>query len=200
MTALGDGRLLQLQTMVNPLLLSDVQTCRRCVTLGKDHVPASGAVPARVLILGQSPGAEEVQQGIPFVGACGEMIDFMLDAAELSREEVYITNTLKCRPPSNRPGSPAEIRNCRDQWLKHEIAQVRPKVILTLGRDAFTALCLPEPFAHKRVIPSSAKDRFVLVSYHPGYFLRRGALEEFVAVGTLLKELLSNDQSDAGVS
>lgn len=180
--------------MKNPLELSDVSKCKLCVTLSKDHVPASGNPRAKVMIVGQSPGVIEVQQRKPFVGACGEMLDFMLDQAELQREEVYITNALKCRPPHNRPALDTEIANCRKQWLKGELAAVNPKLVLVLGKDAFMSLKLPEPFKHLTVCRSSIHDRRYLVSYHPSYFLRQGRMNEFIDVGNKLRRVLDESE------
>lgn len=176
---------------LDPRAIEDVSTCRLCANLGTDHVPSEGAPHAAVLLVGQSPGAREIEQGRPFCGPSGELVDLMLERAGLDRKEVYIANTLKCRPPGNRKGMAAEIRNCKQQWLGAELKAVNPRIIVVIGRDAFTSI-VPDgkmEFSHKgRLVSKSG--RVYLVTYHPSWFLRRGDPIGFVEFGdTLAVEL-----------
>jgi len=178
---------------MNPALeLSKVSLCRKCVGLGKDHVPAAGNPRAEIMVIGQSPGADEVEQGQPFVGPCGELLNYMLDEAGFAREDVYITNTLKCHPPGNRPGHLSEIKHCRKTWLVNEILSVKPLVILVLGKDAYTSVCpQDEKFDHKKKIYNKKLNCYFVLSYHPGFFLRnRTQIEEFISVGQFLRSVL----------
>lgn len=166
--------------------------CRLCAMLGKDHVPAAGNTRAEVMIVGQSPGSEEVLAAKPFVGPCGELVDFMLDEAGLAREDVYITNTLKCHPPGNRAGHITEISNCRKAWLVKEILAVKPLVIVVLGKDAFISIGPPnETFGHKKKVYNKKLGCYFILSYHPGYYLRnRDRMEDFISVGSFVRSVL----------
>lgn len=179
---------------MNALSYKQVSKCFLCPTLGKDHVPASGNPNAKVMIIGQSPGAQEVERRQPFVGPCGDLLSYMLDEAELTIADVYITNTVKCRPPGNRAGSPVEITNCKKTWLLHEVRSVRPKVILLLGKDAFKAVGpRDKEFEHMSTFENAKLACVFLVAYHPGYFLRNQRnMDQFILVGRKLKELVEN--------
>lgn len=177
------------------LKLKHVKQCKLCPMLGVDHVPASGSPTASVMFIGQSPGTQEVIEGAPFVGDCGELLTYVLDEAELSREEVYITNTLKCHPPGNRPGHPDEIKTCVKMWLRDEFLTVKPKIVVLLGIDAFIAFGPPgEKFKHMAEFENEKYDCLFISSYHPGFYLRNATrMEEFIKLGTRLKELLCQD-------
>ena len=116
-------------------LYEQVQTCEKC-NLGKGRtlaVPGEGPVTARVIFIGEGPGYHEDRQGRPFVGAAGKYLSELLAGVNLSREDVYITNVVKCRPPKNRDPLPEEIEACR-LYLDRQIELIKPKVIVTLGR------------------------------------------------------------------
>ena len=98
-----------------------------------------GACPADVLIVGEAPGFNEDRQGEPFVGAAGKLLDTLLARISLSRADVFITNVLKCRPPMNRDPMPNEAEAC-SPYLKQQVALVKPKVVLILGRHALERL------------------------------------------------------------
>lgn len=174
---------------LNPLSIEDVQTCKQCVTLGQEHVPSEGSPSADVMIIGQSPGETEVEAGKPFCGPSGELLDFMLDVAELSRSEVYIANALKCRPPGNRPGQVAELQHCWMRWLRWELRAVDPQIVVVVGRDAHSVLLGKRaPFKHGEIVRS--KKRAYLMTWHPAYCLRTHRIEQFVDdTGLKLKEL-----------
>ena len=181
--------------MKNPLSLSSLSECTYCATLGQDHVPSTGNPSASVMIIGQSPGAMEVREGKPFVGPSGELVDYMLDEAGLTREEVYIANVVKCRPAGNRPSHPEEKNNCWLNWLKLEIQSVDPQLILLLGKDAQEAVTpASHPFGHLAEI--SGKKRTYLTSYHPSYFLRKGKIEEFIKVGHKVEDILEEMEEE----
>lgn len=173
--------------MNKALDISCLSLCKKCVTLGEDHVPASGNPSAEIMFIGQSPGEQEVKKGKPFVGASGEVLDFFLDELGMTREEVYITNALKCHPPGNRPGHEEELDLCFSTWLKKEIKFLNPKVVVLLGKDAWQSVTGGRiPFEHGKFTKS--KKRVFLTLYHPGYFLRRGDIETFIAVAKELKK------------
>lgn len=173
------------------LSLKAVSQCTLCVTLGAEHVPAVGNPNASVMLIGQSPGKQEVEEGQPFVGPSGELVNFFLDEAGLSREEVYITNALKCHPPGNRAGHPEELEVCFGAWLKKELKFVNPNFIVLIGKDAWKSVTHERiPFAHGKV--TKGKKRTFLTVYHPAYYLRRGDAETFVEAGQILRQLIGD--------
>lgn len=148
------------------------------------------------MIIGQSPGKTEVEQGHPFAGPSGELLNLMLDQAELDRQEVYIANTLKCRPPGNRAGLPGELSNCWQMWLRKEIRLVNPKIVIVVGRDAYTTVIKDKGgFKHENKIVSK-KGRIFLVSYHPAYFLRRGDPAPFISFGSFVRQEIDSLPED----
>ncbi len=178
--------------MQNPLDIASVSRCKKCPSLGKDHVPSEGNLKADVMFIGQSPGVTEVQLGRPFVGPAGDLLDFALDQAELERGEVYIANVLKCHPPGNRPGLPGEKAACYRAWLHGEITVVDPRLVVLVGKEAHTTV-LPShiPFEHLHVCRNTKQNRLYLSVYHPAYFLRLGRMEEFVLAGNKIKECIA---------
>ena len=116
-----------------------ISRCTAC-NLSKNRtqtVPGDGNPKSEVMFVGEAPGFNEDQQGIPFVGRAGSLLNELLNSIELNRESVYITNLVKCRPPDNRDPSKQEIDACR-KFLKMQISQINPKIIVTLGRHAFS--------------------------------------------------------------
>ena len=114
-----------------------MRRCTRCeLYLSRTQVvPGAGNPNADLLLVGEAPGAKEDELGIPFVGASGRLLDSMLAAAEIDREEVFIANVVRSRPPGNRPPKPKELRACAG-WLAEQVRIIRPKLIVTLGRFA----------------------------------------------------------------
>lgn len=154
-----------------------VSTCTRC-GLAKTRtktVFGSGDTSANWMIVGEAPGADEDRQGLPFVGRAGKLLTSMLGAIGLEREQVYILNMLKCRPPNNRDPSKEEVTLCRG-YLERQIELVQPKLILVVGRIAAQHLLNTEaPLARLRgqvhTLPSLKTP--VVVTYHPAYLLRK---------------------------
>jgi DNA polymerase len=126
------------------------------------------------MLIGEAPGAEEDRQGEPFVGRAGKLLNAMLEAIGLERQQVFIANILKCRPPDNRDPRPDEVAAC-EPYLKRQIAMVRPKIILALGRIAAQNLLKIEtPIGRMRGQRYTyAETKIpVIVTYHPAYLLR----------------------------
>lgn len=116
-------------------LYRDVGFCRQC-SIAKTRtkaVPGEGCESAEIMFIGEAPGYHEDQQGKPFVGPAGHFLDELLSSINLHRDQVYIANVIKCRPPNNREPLPEEIDNCR-KWLDRQIELIHPRVIVTLGR------------------------------------------------------------------
>ena len=116
-------------------LVQEIMACRKCkLHEGKtNYVPGSGSVKAKLMFIGEAPGYWEDQKGEPFVGKAGKFLDELLAGIGLSREEVYIANVLKCRPPNNRDPLPEEIKACVP-YLDRQIGIIKPEIIATLGR------------------------------------------------------------------
>ena len=116
-------------------LHNQIQACQKCIlSQGRTNaVPGQGPEDADVMFIGEGPGFHEDRQGIPFVGAAGNYLNELLAKIDLKREDVYITNVVKCRPPGNRDPQPPEIEACRP-YLDEQIALIHPRLIVTLGR------------------------------------------------------------------
>lgn len=159
-----------------PALRTAVQGCRACALCEgrRNAVLGSGAASPRWLIVGEAPGEQEDARGLPFVGPSGDLLDAMLAALALQRDagQVYITNTVKCRPPGNRNPQPDELAACAP-FLQRQIELLKPRVILALGRVAAHALLGgAEPLGRLRGRVHVHRGLRVVVSYHPAYLLR----------------------------
>lgn len=159
-------------------------------------MPGVGPCPADVMIVGEAPGFNEDRQGEPFVGAAGKLLDTLLARIQLSRADVYITNVLKCRPPMNRDPMPNEVDAC-SPFLREQMALVKPKVVLILGRHALERL-LPGQGSISRVHGSMVRRGEVayVPLYHPAAALHNGSLvadleRDFDAVRRYLDQLLA---------
>ena len=156
-------------------LATDMATCQACRLCEKRQqaVPGVGARDAPWLFVGEGPGADEDEQGEPFVGQAGKLLDAMLAATGLQRgREVYIANVVKCRPPGNRTPSQDEAEACAP-YLDRQIALIQPKIIVALGKTAVTRLT-----GRDTSMASLRQQRFeyqgipVVATYHPAYLLR----------------------------
>jgi DNA polymerase len=145
------------------------------------------------MFVGEGPGFEEDLQGLPFVGPAGELLTRIIQAIELSRDEVYIANIVKCRPPNNREPEPDEIATCRP-FLERQIRAIRPRVICSLGRVATQALLATSRGINElRGKIYSWEDVRIVPTYHPAYLLRnpgdkRKTWEDVKLVRSLLDE------------
>ena len=116
----------------------EIKKCNSCPLFKgrKQAVPGSGNENADIMFIGEGPGATEDEQGLPFVGAAGKFLEEMLGTIGLKRDDVYITNIVKCRPPGNRDPEPSEKDICTKLFLDRQIEEMKPKIIITLGRHA----------------------------------------------------------------
>ncbi len=154
---------------------ADVAACTACGLCRSRNkaVPGVGDRRAEWLFVGEGPGAEEDAKGEPFVGQAGKLLDGMLAALGMRRgENVYIANVVKCRPPNNRTPEPAEAAACRP-YLERQIALIRPKLIVALGRSAATLLLGSDAtIASLRGRSHRYGETPLVVTYHPAYLLR----------------------------
>jgi len=159
-------------------LESEIRACRLCrlCEQRKQAVPGVGDHQANWLFVGEGPGAEEDRRGEPFVGPAGKLLDAMLHAIALSRSEnVYIANSVKCRPPMNRTPHNDEIEACLP-YLRRQIQLLQPRIIVALGRPAAQSLLNMEvKISSVRGKVFSYQDVPVIVTYHPAYLLRNPA-------------------------
>jgi DNA polymerase len=148
--------------------------CRRCPlgSLRTKAVPGQGNPRAELMFVGEAPGAEEDLQGLAFVGAAGQLLTKMIGAMGLTRDEVFIANILKCRPPDNREPQPEEVAQCLP-YLERQIGLIRPRVLCALGSHAARNLLgVPTAVGKLRGQVHEAFGTQVVVTYHPAYLLR----------------------------
>ena len=174
--------------------------CQRCeLAKERKHVVVSRGHPsARLMVIGEAPGADEDAQGRPFVGRSGRLLDASLTEVGLDQEDdIYICNLIKCRPPGNRRPTPVELKACRP-WLDRQILEVNPEVLLILGATASAALLESRtPISRLRGQWTQWEGRFVMPSFHPSYLLRNPSREPgkprslFIADLTQVKDALN---------
>ena len=156
------------------LIRDDLGDCTRCALHeGRNKIVfADGNPNARLLFVGEGPGADEDAQGLPFVGRAGQLLNNMIAAMGLKREEVYIANIVKCRPPGNRTPEPDEANTC-SPFLFRQIDVVRPQVLVALGATAATYLLgQRQPLAGLRGRVHAFRGMQLIVTYHPAFLLR----------------------------
>jgi uracil-DNA glycosylase family 4 len=173
----------------------DIGDCTRCKlhTLGRQQVVFGVGNPeADLMFVGEAPGADEDVQGIPFVGRAGQLLTKIIEAIDLKRDDVYIANVIKCRPPGNRNPEPDEIEKC-EPFLFRQIDIIKPKVIVTLGKFAAqTLLRLDDPISRLRGRVFDYRGAKLVPTFHPAYLLRnpsskREVWEDMKLVRKLLK-------------
>ncbi len=175
----------------------EVANCFKCPLskTRKNTVFGEGNPDANVMFIGEAPGANEDKQGIPFCGAAGKFLDEMLASINLKREDVYIANTLKCRPPDNRDPEDGEKEKCRP-YLEKQFSIIEPKLVVLLGRHA-TSTFLPSSGGiaalHGRAL-KRPNGQVYLPLYHPAAALHNGGLratllEDFQKIPAILKKI-----------
>lgn len=190
---------------VRPLaeIRKEVSTCKACsLCEGRTNVVFGEGNPhARVMIIGEAPGKNEDLQGKPFVGAAGKFLDELLEVAGLKREDVFIANVLKCRPPSNRNPNPEEIEACAT-FLRQQTQTISPDVIVTLGNFATQfILRTGVGITHLRGTVQRAGRFLVLPVFHPAAAIydrskRDVLLSDFERVGSLVRDRMATKQEE----
>ena len=178
-------------------LVQNVNACTRCTLGGKRNraVPGEGSLTADVMFVGEAPGFYEDQEGRPFVGRAGNLLNELLQSIGLRREDVYITNMLKCRPPNNRDPLPGEIAACTP-YLDEQLQMIDPKVVVALGRYSFAKFFPGEAIGKARGRPRRWNNLLVYPMYHPAAALRNGNLrraleDDFRALPALIADASS---------
>ena len=175
------------------LIRDDLGDCTRCALhKGRNKIVfADGDPNARLMFVGEGPGADEDAQGLPFVGRAGQLLNNMIAAMGLKREQVYIANVVKCRPPGNRTPEPDEANTC-SPFLFRQIDVVRPQVLVALGATAATYLLgHRQPLAGLRGRVHAFRGMQLIVTYHPAFLLRdpRQKKEAWADLQIAMKEL-----------
>lgn len=191
------------------VICAEIRACQKCdLARGRTHaVPGEGPVPCRLMFIGEGPGYHEDQQGRPFVGAAGGYLSELLGGIGLRREEVFITNVVKCRPPRNRDPLPEEIEACRP-YLERQIALIRPSVIVTLGRFSMARYFSNASISRIHGQPKKVDDMWCFPMFHPAAGLHQPRYrtlieEDFQKLAVLLKKVEQGegvDNGDAGPS
>jgi DNA polymerase len=163
-------------------LAAQIRVCTRCPlhesrTLA---VPGDGRYTAKVMIIGEAPGKDEDESGHPFVGATGRYLDKVLEGTGISRADLFITNTVKCRPPKNRTPKQIEVGTCTANYLFEQIALVNPKLVMLLGGVAAKALLGLKSVGEARGRMLEHEGRKVIVGFHPAVRFYREDLGEKV--------------------
>lgn len=179
-----------------------IQECRCTLReTATQAVPGDGNPNADILFIGEAPGKNEDLQGVPFVGAAGKFLEEMLASIDLSREDIYITNVVKYRPPDNRDPTPEEIADCAP-WLSEQITLIDPKLIVTLGRHAlnqfFPKVKISEAHgkAFRRELPGIGT-RIFYILYHPAAALYNRGMrdtmkQDFKKIPKIIKKISGN--------
>ena len=175
------------------IIRDEIGDCTRCALhKGRNKlVFADGDPNARLMFVGEGPGADEDAQGLPFVGKAGQLLNNMITAMGLKREQVYIANVVKCRPPGNRTPEPDEANTCTP-FLFQQIDVVRPQVLVALGATAATYLLgRKQPLAGLRGRVHAFRGTQLIVTYHPAFLLRdpRQKKEAWADLQIAMKEL-----------
>ena len=175
------------------LIRDEIGDCTRCALHeGRNKlVFGDGSPSARLMFVGEGPGADEDAQGLPFVGKAGQLLNNMITAMGLRREDVYIANVVKCRPPGNRVPEPEEGATCTP-FLFRQIDVIRPEVLVALGATAATWLLgARQPLAGLRGRVHAVRGTKLIVTYHPAYLLRdpRQKKEAWADLQISMKEL-----------
>jgi DNA polymerase len=177
-------------------LRTHIGDCTRCKlhTLGRQQVVFGVGNPnAELMFVGEAPGSEEDIQGVPFVGRAGQLLTKIIEAIGLRREDVYIANVIKCRPPANRNPEPDEVATC-EPFLSRQIDLIRPRVIVALGTFAAHALLRTDaPISRIRGVVHEYRGAALIPTFHPAYLLRspdrkRDVWEDMKKVRALLFE------------
>lgn len=175
-------------------IASEIRVCTLCELSQSrtNAVPGTGPEDAEVFFIGEGPGWHEDQQGVPFVGASGKFLTELIERAGLSRDTVFITNVVKCRPPGNRDPLPDEMEACAP-YLNGQIEAIDPLVVVTLGRFSMSRYFPNERISRIHGQPKKIGRRTVVPMYHPAAALHQGSLrgaivEDFEQLGRIIEK------------
>lgn len=176
---------------------SEVSVCKKCPLhhSRKKGVPGEGPTDAEIVFIGEGPGFHENIQGRPFVGAAGEFLEELLGTIGMTREDVFITNVVKCRPPGNRDPASEELDAC-SSYLDRQLQAIKPKVIVTLGRFSMARYIPNAKISEIHGQPIKIRGTLVVPFYHPAAALHRPSLRPVVEEDfAQLPELIENAEA-----
>ena len=185
-------------------LYAEISACQKCaLAQGRANpVPGEGPEDAQIVFIGEAPGYHENRLGRPFVGAAGKFLDELLGSIGLRREDVYICNVIKCRPPNNREPLPNEIEACRP-YLDRQIEIIKPRLIVTLGRFSMARFMPKAGISKVHGIPSKVGELVILPLFHPAAALhqpkyRADIEQDFAKIPQILAQMdqVAGIQSD----
>ena len=174
----------------------DIAACQKCdlYQTRTNTVFGEGNTHAKIMLIGEGPGRDEDETGRPFVGRAGQLLDKMLAAIDLTRNDVYIANILKCRPPGNRDPKPSEAMACIG-YLRSQVAMIKPEILVCLGRVAASYILGQEiRITRDRGIWHEVKGFYIIPTYHPAALLRneswkRDAYKDLLAIRAKYNEI-----------
>ncbi len=168
-------------------IAEEIRVCEKCPLANTRvcAVPGEGSRKSAIVFIGEAPGASEDKEGRPFIGAAGKFLDEMLVDIGMKREDVFITNVVKCRPPGNRDPLPEEVNVCTESFLWRQLDTLQPKVLVTLGRHAMHRfLPATEKISERHGMPTSitspksGREFTIMPLYHPAAALYNGSMRE----------------------
>ena len=180
-------------------LYEEISLCRQCeiAKYRNKVVPGEGAEDAEIMFSGEAPGWHEDQQGRPFVGPAGLYLDQLLASINLKREQVYIANVIKCRPPGNRDPLPSEMQECH-KWLQRQIELISPKMIVTLGRYSMALFFSGKSISKIHGTAQKQDNIIYYAMYHPAAALHQQSLRQAIEADMLkIPPLLAQAESIA---
>jgi len=159
-------------------LAKEISACTKCILheSRKKSVPGDGPATAEIMFIGEGPGFHENEQGHPFVGASGKFLDQLLAQAGVTREDVFIANVVKCRPPGNRDPLPDELATC-DVYLEAQMKAINPSIIVTLGRFSMGKFIPDAKISAIHGQMRKVDDRFIIPMFHPAAALHQPQLK-----------------------
>jgi DNA polymerase len=174
----GEGSLVRHNSSQQAMTLQEIEDelgdCQRCQLAGSRTriVFGSGSPDADLMFVGEAPGSDEDRQGVPFVGRAGQLLTKIIESIDLTREDVYICNVLKCRPPGNRNPEPTEVETC-SPFLRQQLLSIRPKLVCCLGTFAAqTMIGSKTPISQLRGRFHDVDGVRFIATFHPAYLLR----------------------------
>jgi DNA polymerase len=169
-------------------IANQIRHCSQCNLYQerKNAVPGEGNPHTTLLFIGEGPGKTEDEQGTPFCGASGKFLNELLQSIQFTRQSIFITNIVKCRPPNNRDPLPEEIITCTNLYLEQQIKLIQPKLIITLGRHALNYFIpnLKISVAHGKI--HRHNQQYYLPLYHPAVALYNGSMREVLKTDFLI--------------
>jgi len=172
----------------------EVAVCTNCTlhTTRKNAVPGEGPADAEIMFIGEGPGFHENEQGRPFVGAAGKFLDQLLEQANLTRDDVWMGNVVKCRPPGNRDPQADELASC-DMYLERQIEAINPSIIVTLGRFSMGKFMKGAKISQVHGQMRKIGERYIIAMFHPAAALHQAALKpailaDFAKLPVLLEQ------------